>query len=268
MKTIAFNQKCIIAFLILLTPFICFASSQGKIEVKGVRIVSDGYGTDIDGLKPFNQFKGTSIACLVTLPNGGIIKFDEDNSRVDEFIDNLGTNLLNDQIPIGSGIGMMHQVSSDRKAVMFEINGLNLPNKQAASIKTNGYVSLKTANSKKKYKVDGVALKVGTKLDVAGIHLEVSKLGKPMWGDGVVSIEFSSKKDMSKIAGIKFYDTKGVLIKSSSGGSGIQTMDKVKTYERSYTLYKRPDFLNLSIICWDDMKTVKVPFDINTSVGL
>lgn len=268
MKPILFVKQFIIALLIILTPFICFASSKGKIEVKGVKIISDGYGTDIDGLKPFNQFKGTSIACLVTLPNGGIIKFDQDNSRINEFIDNLGTNLINDQIPIGSGIGMMHQVSSDRKAVMFEINGLNLPNNKATSIKAKGYVSLKTANHKKQYKIDGVAIKIGTKFNIAGIHLEISKIGKPKWGDGVVTIEFNSKYDMSKIAGIKFYDTKSVLIKSSSGGSGIQTMDKIKTYERSYTLHKQHDFLNLSITCWDDMKTIKVPFDINTSIGL
>ena len=78
MKTIFCVNKFIIGIFILLTPFICFASPQGKIEVKGVKIISDGYGTDIDALKPFNQFKGTSIACLVTLPNGGIIKFDKE----------------------------------------------------------------------------------------------------------------------------------------------------------------------------------------------
>jgi hypothetical protein len=247
---------------------ICFASFQGTIEVKGIRIISDGYGTDIDGIKPFNSFKGTSIACLAILPQGGIIKFDEDKSSLDKFTDNLGTNLMNDQIPIGSGIGMMSEISSDRKAAMFEINGLNLPDKRATSIKASGHVSLKTATIKKPFKYDNLVLKVGSKFEISGIKFEITRIGKPIWGDGVVSVTFSSNSDISKIASIQFFDPNGEIIKSSSEGSGIQTHDNKKIYEIAYNLQKQPDALNLSIICWEDMQTVKIPFNINASVGL
>lgn len=155
MRTVASLNVLIIIFAIALFPAICFSSSQGKLEVKGIRIISDGYGTDIDGLKPFNAFKGTSVSCLAILQQGGIIKFDQDNSSLVKFVDNLGNNLMNDKIPVGSGIGMMNEISSDKKI-----------------------------------------------------------------------------------------------------------------YEIAYNLQKQPETLNLSIICWEDIKKVRVPFDLQVSVGL
>ena len=268
MRSAIFLNRIFIVIAIILIPAICLASPQGKIEVKGIRIISDGYGTDIDGLKPFHSFKGTSVSCLVSLPQGGIIKFDEDNSSLDEFVDNLGNNLKNDQIPIGSGIGMMNEISSDKKAVMFEINGLNLPDKKATSIKASGFVSLKTATNKKTLKIDNVSLKVGSKFKILDIQIEITKIGKPIWGEGVVSVVFSSNSDVSKIANIQFYDSKGEIIKSSNEGSGIQTLDNMKTYEIAYNLQKQPEKFNLSILCWEDMKMIKIPFNINASVGL
>lgn len=268
MRTITSLNALIIIFAMASFPVICFSSTQGKIEAKGLRIISDGYGTDIDGLKPFNSFKGTSVSCLAVLPQGGIIKFDQDHSSLVKFVDNLGTNLINDKIPIGSGIGMMNEISSDRKAVMFEINGLNLPDKKAASVIASGHVSILTATSKKPFKIDNVALKVGSKFNIAGIQLEITKIGKPIWGEGAVSVTFSSKSDVSKIADIEFYDTKGGIIKSSSEGIGIQTLDDKKTYEIAYNLQRQPETLNLSIICWEDMKKQSVPFNLQVSVGL
>lgn len=267
MRTTTSLSALIIIFAIALLPGICFAALQGKIEVKGIRIITDGYGTDIDSLKPFNSFKGTSVSCLVIFPQGGIIKFDQDNSSLVKFVDNLGTNLINDKIPVGSGIGMMNEVSSDRKAVMFEINGLNLPDNKATSIMASGHVCILTATSKKPSKIDNIALKVGSKFNIADLQLEITNVGKPIWGEGVVSVTFSSKSDVSKIANIEFYDTKGGIIKSSSEGSGIQTVDDKKTYQIAYNLQRQPETLNLSIICWEDMKKLKVPFDFQVSVG-
>ncbi len=161
----------------------------------------------------------------------------------------------------------MSEISSDRKAVMFEINGLNLPDEKATSINASGYVLIKTAINKKPYKIDDVVLKIGSKLDFAGVQIEITKLGKPIWGEGAVSVVFSSNNDISKISNIMFYDTKGIIIKSSSEGSGIQTFDNKKTYEKAYNLQKQPEIINLSVICWEEIKTVKLPFNIITSVG-
>lgn len=68
LKNVA-SLNVLIILAIALFPPICFSSPQGKIEVKGIRIISDGYGTDIDSLKPFNSFKGTSVSCLAILPS-------------------------------------------------------------------------------------------------------------------------------------------------------------------------------------------------------
>lgn len=162
----------------------------------------------------------------------------------------------------------MNEISSDRKAVMFELNGLNLPDKKATSISASGYVSLKTATNKKPFIIDSVLLKVGSKVEFSDIQLEISKIGKPIWGDGVVSVVFRSNSDVSKIANIQFYDPQGKIIKSSSEGSGIETIDNKKTYEIAYNLQEQPNSLNLTIICWEDMQTIKIPFNFNTSVGM
>ena len=222
----------------------------------------------MDSLKPFNSFKGISVSCLVTLPQGGIVKFDQDNSSLDKFVDNLGTNLKNDQIPIGSGIGMMSEISSDRRAVMFEINGLNLPDKKATSINASGYVAIKRATDKRAIKIDGVALKVGSCVEVSDHRLEITRIGKPIWGDGVVSVVFSSGSDISKIANIQFYNSKDDIITSTKEGSGSQTLDQKKTYEIAYSLQQQVDTLNLSIVCWEDMQIIKIPFHFTSSVGL
>ncbi len=276
MKSVNLLNTLIFTLVIAVLPMSCFASSQGKIEVKGVRIVSDGYGgTGMGSLQPFNSFTGTSVSCQAILPQGGIIKFDKDNSRLDKFVDNVGTNLKNDQNSSGdgfgmmrSGFGMMHPISSDKKAILFELNGPDLPAKKATSIKASGYITLKTATKKKTFKIDHFALKVGSKAEFSGMQLAIAEIGKSVWGDSGVSVVFTSSSDISKIADVGFYNSKGEQIKSSRAGTSVQTLGNKKTYQITYSIQKQPDTVNLSITCWEDMKAVKIPFHFTTSIGL
>ncbi len=48
------------------------AAAEPKVQVCGVRVVGAGYETDDEVLRAFRWRKGTTVALLVTVPDGGI----------------------------------------------------------------------------------------------------------------------------------------------------------------------------------------------------
>ena len=256
-------------FALCSVPSICFGAPSFSIEAMGVRIVADEYGTDSDALRPFNWLKGSSLACLLILPEGGIIQFDVRRSKIKKFQDNMGTNLLNEDTSWRPVFGPLYEISADGKAILFDLDSQNLPKKGATSIKASGVLAIKVATATKTVKHDNVALKVGTKFKVGNITFTVSELGKPSWGDAALQVELSTHQDPTAIASIQFFRSDGTVIESRHTGSGSMVgMDNDARYEEAFALSKRVEQVAIVVTYWVDIKELNIPFSIEATLGL
>ena len=252
-----------LAWGITISP--CLAGAPPSVSVKGLRIVAKGYS---DSLRPFNWTKGTTMVCLLMVPEGGIVDFAEKESTLDTFADDTGTSLLDPNEMFNSGFGSMADISRDGKAVMFEIRGTNLPAAGAAALKAAGTLVVRTATKKKSNRIDGVALKKGTTIQAAGMTLTITEVKKPDWGDAAIDVTFQTNQDPLRISAVHFYDASGNKIDSSQSGSSALGFQNVYTYTRTYGLSKKADTVSVEIVTWEDMKVRKLPFSATATLGL
>ena len=245
------------------------AAKNVSVEVRGMQVIGLPYGEGFQGLQPLNSQPGTKLAVLVQKPDGGIIEFDDDASELKSFADDKGTKLHVEKEGFGqsSGFGMFANVSEDGKACMISIEGDNVPAQGAASLKASGTLALKCASEQKTTTNKNVALKVGAKVNAGAIPLEISAVGKPQWGEGF-AVTFKANQDCSGIAEVRFLDAAGNEIESSLGMTSTSSFGGQMTVEKQYTLKKQVDAATIEFTTWVDMQTVKVPFQIETGLGL
>ncbi len=184
-----------------------------SVEVKGIRITGDGYGTGDDILRPFSWSKGTSLSCLTVIPQGGIIALNVEKSRLSSFTDDKGTNLLEGTNPGNSGFDMIPQISKDGKAMLIGINSPNLPVNDATTISASGTLSVMLAHEQKTETLKDVELKIGQKIKMGSVMFEITRLGKPDWGDAPLQVTFRAEGGTSSIASIQFIETDGKALK-------------------------------------------------------
>ena len=244
------------------------ALAQPKVEVRGLRIVGDGYSKSMSGARPFNWTKGVSLAVLVTMPEGGLIAFDKNAGKVNAFVDDKGTNLLPGKRFGRPGFGMMSSITKDGKACMVELDGGTLPAKGAGEVRASGTMVFKTGTKKKTFKQADVPVKKGAAVKAGPIPFTIKSAGKPQWGNQPLQITFNTKQKLDRIAEWKFYDADGKEIKSSHGGTSTMSMLGMTNIDRSVNLAKKVDKVTIAITYWTDMKTVSVPFDVKVSMGL
>ncbi|MGD8230112.1 MAG: hypothetical protein PVI20_20215 [Desulfobacteraceae bacterium] len=246
-----------------------FGAPSFRIEPMGVRIVASEYGTDTDSLRPFNWSKGSSLACLLLLPEGGIIQFDVSKSKIEKFQDNMGTNLLSEDTSWRPVFGPLYEISTDRKAILFDLDSENVPKKGATSIRASGALAIKVATATKTVKHDNVALKAGTKFKVGDITFTVSKAGKPDWGDAALQVRLSTHQDPAAVLSIQFFGSDGTVIESrNTASSSMVGMDSDATYEEAYALSKHAEQVAIVATYWVDIKELIIPFSIEATLGL
>ena len=246
--------------------------STAKVTVQGLRVVREGYGGDEWGnteLKPLNAHeKGTTLAFLVVMPNGGLIDLDEDASKVNAFTDNTGKNLLEKRQFGEPGFGDFLEISEDGKACMIDIEGGGIPSKGAMGIKASGTLAFKTATQKKDFMQKDVPFIVGSKINAGFVSFEIAEVGKPEWGDAQLEINLKTQQDISAVAEIKFLDATGQEIESNLSSWGSMGFGNRMTYQQSYTLAEKVNGGTILVSIWTDMKTQTIPFNINTGLGL
>lgn len=270
------KQNCFVRISILLCILFITGSAATysaettpgpTVEVKGIRITGDGYGTDNDILRPFSWSKGTSLSCLIVIPEGGIITINTEKSSLSSLTDNKGTNLLYGTNPGNSGFDMIPQISKDRKAMLIGINSPNLPVNDATAISASGTLSIMVAHEQKTEILKDVELKIGQKIKMGSVMFEITRLGKPDWGDAPLQVTFRAEGGTSSIASIQFIETDGKALKINEHISKMNQEGK-EINEMIYDFPKLIEKVNISTTYWTDMKEVNVPFKVKTSVGL
>ncbi len=247
--------------------------SDVKIYLNGLRIVKP-LPNSMQELRAFNWSPGTSVALLLSSPDGGILKIDRDNSKVTTFVDNKHGDLM--KVVTSSrfgnnraGIGMMPSISKDGTKCSFEVNAPGVPTKGATKLKVSGTLALVKATQKKEYTAANVVFKVGTVIKAGPIPFTVKKLGKPQWGDAVFTVTFEAKQSLDSVAEIQFYDvTSGKKLDAKGGMTSRSSFGSQVTETRAYNFKKRVGSAKVVITYWTDKHNVTVPFSKVIDLGL
>jgi len=238
-----------------------------KVEVTGLRVVAPVEGGDKDARGAFFQSAGVTVVVMVTPLKEQIVSVEQNESKVDSFTDNKGTDLLaaKSENPFNKpGLGMVDNKVTN---ATFEVQAAMLPAKGSTILTIYGSLSAKVAGSTKQFTVDNVAIQTNTILTCGDLKLKISTagVGKSMWGDkDQFTVTFTSATDVDSISEMDFFDAQGNKIdahKSSWGGG-------MGEYSVEYTLKKSIDHAKVIVTCWQDMKTVEIPVSLKTGLGL
>ena len=155
------------------------AAAEPKVQVCGVRVVGAGYENGDEIMRAFRWRKGTTVALLVTVPDGGLISVNRDETKVTKMADDRGTDLtvssrgITRDAQVSRGI----QISVDGKSCIVEISGQQVPAEGAAYIAAAGTISLKCGSKKEIGRQEKVDLKPGTEFSVGGMSFTIARTG-------------------------------------------------------------------------------------------
>jgi hypothetical protein len=263
----------------------CAQPAAPKVEVLGVRVAGPVSGSVMEGLRAYQWTEGTTVALLVTVPDGGLVSVNREKMQLTQLADDKGTDLTASKNAMGRlPMVMEPQVSADGKACLVELNGGTVPAKGAAAITATGSISLQCGSKKETAREQNVALKPGTKIHVGPMAFEISRVGKPQFFFEMPGAEESkpttppaerfevtlqTNQDCSSVASVAFLDAAGEDLgakPSSSSSTGMA--GKILTVEKSFVLPKKVATATISITYWTDLKEVVVPYEVKATLGL
>ena len=248
------------------------------VESRGVRVemaAPQGY----DELVGVGWEIGTTVSILVTLPNGGIISFDERASQVTSFKDDRGKDLLagaeKDSFR-GAGIGNFPKVSKDGKRLVFNAYSKGVPTKGAKAITVAGEALLQAATQKQDFTAPNVLLKENTEFKAGNIPFTIAKVGKPESSFGgfggeekkEFAVTLRAKQDLADVVEIKFLKAAGQNLGASSGGGMTARFGTVVTVDKEYHFKAKAEAATIVVTRWTDLKQLKIPFSFTVGVGL
>ncbi len=266
-------RVCTVVLAASLLATVCLQPARAadepmKVSVRGIRVIGPAYGDEQNELTAFNWQTGTAVALLVERPGAGLISFDDDASKLESFTDDQGDTLIKDEGFNRGGFSPFANFSKDGKAAMIEVSGGGVPGEKARGVQLKGKLVFKVGSTKKTDAQKGVKLEKGSKITAGPVPFTIESAGKPDFGDAELQITLKTDKDTDTIAGIRFLAADGGEIESSeAGGSRMGFGGKVEI-EKNYTLAKKVDAVTVEITHWTDMKTLEVPIDVKTGVGM
>lgn len=263
---------------------VCAQAAEPKVQVCGVRVVGAGYENEDELLRAFRWRKGTTVALLVTVPEGGLISVNRDETKVTRMADDRGTDLTvsSKGITREPQVSRGAQVSADGKACVIEINGQEAPASGATCIALAGTISLKCGSKKEAGRQEKVELKPGAEFSVGGMSFTVAKAGiapKPFElpkederstdTPPAFEVALQTRQDWADIASVTFLDAAGKDLGAKPGPIASATAGgRVVAAMRSFILPQQVDSATIVVACWEEFKDIEVPFDLKATVGI
>jgi hypothetical protein len=229
--------------------------------VRGLRVVGRGHVAGGATLWPFDRRPGTTLALLVRVPRGGLVDFDESASRLSAAGDDRQTDLLAGGKPAFPAA----RLSLDRRACMLEMRLPGTPAPGSTTIAARGTLVLKRATKKLTARKAGVPLAAGTRFSLAGVPLEILSARKLAAGPNRMELSLLSDRSYSRISGIRLIDAEGRTIRAQRWAGGfLRGNDRVKL---SLGLARAVRTATVEVDYWADMRELRVPFSLKTSLG-
>ena len=246
-------------------------TTADDVSVAGIRVTGDGYGKTQFGaeLRPFSWTSGTSIALLISRPEGGLIDFSDDKSKVATVVDDTGNRLDEGESKFGQPPARfaMGTVSKDGKAGMIELTTLGRPAADAKSITASGTLVLVTGTSQETRKSKPFKLAKGTKVEVGDLSFEITTTGKPRFGRGEAAISLRTKQSIDTVAEWELLKTDGTAVESRAGATMRMGFAGNTTTDKELILDQQLEEGILLLKVWTDRKEVEVPIDLTVAVG-
>jgi len=238
------------------------AKPKSMVKVRGLRVTGSGYGGDGERLWPFDCKPGTTLALLVTVPEGGLVDFDELNSRLASAVDAGGKDLIHG----GSIAFTAAHISTDRKACMLLLRLPKVPKAGSGSLRIKGVLVMRRATKKLKARKARVPLAAGNRFKLAGVPFEITAARRLRGGPNQMEISVKSSRAYSCVDELRFVDAEGKVIRAERWAGGYyRKEDQVLL---SFALARAVGAATLEIDYWGDMKPARVPFDLKVTLGL
>jgi hypothetical protein len=262
---------------------VCAQPAAPKVEVRGLRVVGPACGEGMEALRAFYNDEGTTLALLVTVPEGGLVSVNSERTQLTRLADDKGTELKAAESAFRMHMGMQSRVGADGKACLIEMSGKGVPAKGANSVTAAGTIYLQCGSRKLTARQENVALTPGAKIAAGPITFEISKVGKPESSFGFfglaggpaatppaeeLEVTLRTNKDCTSIASIAFLDAAGKDLGAQPSTSSSVRLGRAMTVEKSFVLPKKVAAATISITYWADLKEVAVPFDVTATLGL
>ncbi len=191
------------------------ATATGKepeIVAGGVQIARVVVADNEFSAKPFNSDNGTKIVLWVKMPAGqGLIEIDEDESLLQSFGDDKGTNM-------GGKFGSFPREFTDGAGGTIEIASTGFAAAGATALVAEGSVAMTVASGTRKIRAAKVLLQNNAKFTFEKTPIVVDQVEAE-----TDSMKFTlnlPRRVMESIKGVAFFDAKGQPIEGSRTGSG------------------------------------------------
>jgi hypothetical protein len=249
----------IVAEIFLLLTTILIGEEKTAVQPAGLRIVGPGYGLNGSELKPFNRRSGTTLALVINAPdNKKIVEIDDSKCSLTTFTDDSGADLLDD-IDWGS----FPEISKDGHLALIEVTSKNRPSQNAARLYAKGVVHMRIAAAESTGRIENLDLTVGTKIDFQQELIQVQKA--QVENESLTLVLQISQIFKSKIKDIRFYTASNTLIKV--WGTGSFSFGNASQMEYNLDINSTPKSLNVEIDLWQELETLTLPFEIESSIG-
>jgi hypothetical protein len=245
-------------------------TNQWNIQVVGLMVVAPEGGKDN---RAYCWKPGVTVSVMLSATNGKIVKFNENESKIDSFTDDKGTDLMAappSQDPFNKpGISYMSSSSDNGdSSIIFDLKASGQPAKGATAFNISGKASAEVAASTEQFTVENVEIKTNVSFSLGDLPIMISDAGtnRNPWAakEYKYSVTFSSLRDLESISSLEFFDSNGnkiEAVKRSWGGGFLG-------YFMQYDVKQNIDRAKIVATCWQDLKTVEVPISVKAGVGL
>jgi hypothetical protein len=190
------------------------------------------------------------------LPAGqGLIEIDEDESLLQSFGDDKGTNM-------GGKFGSFPREFTDGAGGTIEIASTGFAAAGATALVAEGSVAMTVASGTRKIRAAKVLLQNNAKFTFEKTPIVVDQVEAE-----TDSMRFTLKlprRVMESIKAVAFFDVKGQPIEGSRTGSGYMN----DAAEMGFTVKTAAKTLTLEFEAWQGLRTIKVPFKVRAALGL
>jgi hypothetical protein len=253
------------------------AAAAGKVEVQLLRLSISKptprpraeEGQPIFGMGE----KGTSLSLRVALPGRSVIGLDKAATKLMEFADDKGTDLLKpagDRPDFGdSPISRRVMSESEPHALTLELAGDQPPAPGAVKISVKADVVVLCSGGEKTAEQKDVALKSGTKIAAGPLTFLVG-MTEATTDLGEYKFMFVLSADRpfeSTIKDFSFIDPAGKPMKSQVIIDFSSTSIEGGSYSRTYVLERMVDKVTMKVTCFDNVVAVHVPVELTTGLG-
>ena len=230
--------------------------------------------------------EGTVVSLLVNMPNHSIIQLEDQGSQLTKFVDDKGTDLLQNVSPAGRGIGLfaipMGQVqvirtpplrarSLSKEWMHIECIAPHLPALDTQTITVEGKLVLSCGQGVKTTEHKNIPLDGKGRFETNGMTVSVRKddgRGSGMRMDNMGKMKMRIFLDVNRprgtVIGYTFFDTEGNEIESQEGGAVYGP----QSHQATIHLAKEVDVLTIRLEAYEKVETVTLPFSLKAGLGL